>query len=165
MTEESAIVMDEIKSEIESTFVQLVVFEVDRQLMGIEVSKVREVVKFNQLTKTPGASEMIEGIIELREGIIPVIDLRKRLGIGASGDFEKTNVVITELNSYVFGFIVDRVDKVSTFSISDFMLPPPGATRVGKEFIVGVTKREKDLLLYLDIETVLNVEELIGELS
>ncbi|MBU3917005.1 chemotaxis protein CheW, partial [bacterium] len=110
----------ETQAEIESTFVQLVVFEIDKQLLGIEVSKVREVVKFGKLTPTPGASELIEGIIELREGIIPVIDLRKRLGIVSSEDFDKTNIIITEMEDYIFGFIVDRVDKVSTFSISDF---------------------------------------------
>ncbi len=76
MQQEETIVSDEIRAEIESMFVQLVVFEIDKQLLGIEVSKVREVVKFSQLTLTPGASDLIEGIIELREGIIPVIDLR-----------------------------------------------------------------------------------------
>ncbi|MCG8337071.1 MAG: chemotaxis protein CheW [Proteobacteria bacterium] len=164
MSEETA-VTEEVKSELDSTFVQLVVFEIDTQLLGIEVSKVREVVKFSQLTKTPGSSDLIEGIIELREGIIPVVDLRRRLGIVSEASFEKTNIVITEIGDYIFGFIVDRVDKVSTFAISDFMLPPPGATMVGKEFIIGVTKKNGNLLLYLDIDNVLNIEELMGGLS
>ena len=93
------------------------------------------------------------------------MDLRRRLGIVSEASFEKTNIVITEIGDYIFGFIVDRVDKVSTFSISDFMLPPPGATKVGKEFIIGVTKKNGNLLLYLDIDNVLNIEELMGGLS
>ena len=164
MREENNVALQEIEAEIESTFVQLVVFEIDQQMLGIEVSKVREVIKFSQLTKTPGASELIEGIIELREGIIPVVDLRKRLGIKSGAGFDKTNIVITEVRDYIFGFIVDRVDKVSTFSIADFMLPPPGSTKVGREFIIGVTKKNGHLLLYLDIDNVLNIEELIGGL-
>lgn len=152
------------ESEFDATFVQLVVFEVDKQLLGIEVTKVREVIKFSQLTLTPGASASIEGIVELREGIIPVIDLRKRLGMNPFSDYSGTNIVITEINDYIFGFIVDRVDKVSTFTISDFMLPPPGTTQVGNEYIIGVTKKDDVLLLYLDIDKVLNIEQLIEEL-
>lgn len=152
------------EKEIESTFVQLVVFEVDQQLMGIEVTKVREVIKFSQLTFTPGASKLIEGIVELREGIIPVIDLRKRLGMTAFESYDDTNIVIVEVKEYIFGFIVDRVDKVSTFAISDFMLPPPGTIQVGNEFIIGVTKKNDILLLYLDIDKVLDIEQLIREL-
>lgn len=165
MSNEQQLQEVESKEELESTFVQLVVFELDDQLMGIEVSKVREVVKYSKLTPSPGSSELIEGIIELREGIIPVVDLRKRLEITTSVSYERTNIVITEIGDYIFGFIVDRVDKVSTFSLSEFILPPPGATKVGKEYIIGVTKKNDTLLLYLDIDNILNLKELIGEFS
>ena len=79
--------------------VQLVTFEVNQQLFGIEVGNVQEVIRFDTITETPGSSEIIEGVIDLRGNIIPVIDLRKRFRIDAAPPRSGRRIIITEVES------------------------------------------------------------------
>ncbi len=143
--------------------VQLVTFEVNQQLFGIEVTTVQEVIKFNSITPTPGASEIIEGVIDLRGNIVPVIDLRKRFRLASAENQTGSKIIIAEVKEYIFGFIVDKVNEVHTFPISEFAPPPPGVSAPGSEYTVGMAHLGERLLLFLDIEQVLDVERLLGE--
>lgn len=141
--------------------VQLVTFGIGQQLFGLEVSKVQEVIRYETLTHTPGASDIIEGVIDLRENIIPVIDLQKRFKMENTADLPGKQVIITEVEEYIFGFIVDKVFEVQTFEVEEFEPPPPGVSPPGHEYVIGIVHKDEELLLFLDIEKVLEIERLL----
>lgn len=143
--------------------VQLVTFEVGNGVFGIDVSKVQEVIKYEKVTPTPESIDIVEGIIEVRGNIIPVIDLHKRFHLDLPSTYSKCKILITEVKGYVFGFIVGKVDEVSSIALSDFSPPPPGSSHPGSEFTIGIAHRYDQLLLYLDIDLVLNIDELLRE--
>ena len=153
----------EIKEDLGT--VQLVTFEINQELFGIEVSHVQEVIKFNTITPAPGAMKTVEGVIDLRGDIIPVIDLHKRFNMEPPREERGSKILITEVREYIFGFIVDKVDEVCTFPLAEFSPPPPGITRPGSDFTVGVGHQGERLLLYLDIEKVLDIDQLLQEYS
>lgn len=144
--------------------VQLVTFEVKQQLFGIDVSRVQEVIRFESIIETPGSLDLIEGVIDLRGNIIPVIDLRKRFKMNRLDDKTRQRIIIVESQDYIFGFVVDKVNEVYTFNVSEFELPPPGVSAPGSEYTVGMVHKEDALLLFLDIEKVLDLDQLLKEL-
>ncbi|MGK5095159.1 chemotaxis protein CheW [Deltaproteobacteria bacterium TL4] len=141
--------------------VQLVTFEVGGELFGVDVSKIHSVIKYDKVTPTPEAMDLIEGVIDLRGEIIPVVDLHKRFRLTIPEDYLKTKILIVEVREYIFGFIVGKVNEVYTFDLSEISAPPPGISRSGNEFTVGVLRKGDQLLLYLDVDEVLNIEELL----
>lgn len=155
--------LQEGKESREIEVVQLVTFEVNGQLFGIEVTKVQEVIRFDTITATPGSSEIIEGVIDLRGNIIPVIDLKNRFHIPTTPNKKGKRIIITEVRDYIFGFIVDKVNEVHTFAINEFEPPPPGVSAPGSEYTVGMAHKGDELLLFLDIEKVLDIERLLEQ--
>lgn len=126
-------------------------------IYGINVSKVREIIKFPELTDLPGTPEFIEGIFDLREIVIPVVNLAKWMGIVEPEDARKdARVIITEFNNVLIGFIVHDAKRIRRISWSDIE-PSSFASGAGIDGskITGVTKIEDDnVLLILDLESV-----------
>ena len=126
-------------------------------IYGINVSKVREIIKFPELTDLPGTPEFIEGIFDLREVVIPVVNLAKWMGIvepeSARAD---ARIIITEFNNILIGFIVHEAKRIRRINWSEI---EPASFAAGSEIdgskITGVTKIEGDnVLLILDLESV-----------
>ncbi len=133
-------------------------------IYGINVSKVREIIKVPKLTELPGTPEYIEGIFDLRDVVIPVVNLAKWMGIKEPEDAKKNaRVIITEFNNVLIGFIVHEAKRIRRISWSDIE-PASFATTSGNgsldgSKITGVTRIEDDaVLLILDLESV--VQEL-----
>ena len=127
-------------------------------IYGVNVSKVREIIKMPKLTELPGTPEFIEGIFDLREVVIPVINLAKWMGIVEPKEAaEEARVIITEFNNVLIGFIVHEAKRIRRISWSDIepatFMSPSGELDSNK--ITGVTKIEGDnVLLILDLESV-----------
>ncbi len=136
--------------------------EIYEGIYGINVSKVREIIKVPKLTELPGTPEFIEGIFDLRDVVIPVVNLAKWMGIEEPEDAKKNaRVIITEFNNVLIGFIVHEAKRIRRISWSDIepatFVSGSGALDGSK--ITGVTKIEDDaVLLILDLESV--VQEL-----
>ena len=131
-------------------------------IYGINVSKVREIIKMPKLTELPGTPEFIEGIFDLRDVVIPVVNLAKWMGVTEPEEAQKNaRVIITEFNNVLIGFIVHDAKRIRRISWSDIE-PASFAAGVGEldgSKITGVTKIEGDnVLLILDLESV--VQEL-----
>ena len=131
-------------------------------IYGINVSKVREIIKVPKLTELPGTPDYIEGIFDLRDVVIPVISLAKWMGIEEPDEAKKNaRVIITEFNNVLIGFIVHEAKRIRRISWSDIE-PASFATGNGAldgSKITGVTRIEDDaVLLILDLESV--VQEL-----
>jgi len=127
-------------------------------IYGINVSKVREIIKLPHLTDLPGTPEFIEGIFDLRDVVIPVVNLAKWMGIAVPPEAEKqARVIITEFNNVLIGFIVHDAKRIRRISWSDIepasFVSTSGSLDGSK--ITGVTKIEGDnVLLILDLESV-----------
>lgn len=127
-------------------------------IYGINVSKVREIIKLPKLTELPGTPEFIEGIFDLRSVVIPVVNLAKWMNISEpEGADKNSRVVITEFNNVLIGFIVHeakRIRRISWADIEPASFMSSSATVEGSK-ITGVTKIEGDnVLLILDLESV-----------
>jgi len=127
-------------------------------IYGINVSKVREIIRVPSLTELPGTPEFIEGIFDLREVVIPVVDLAKWMGITPPEGIENSSrVIITEFNNVLIGFVVHEAKRIRRISWSD--IEPAsfmnGQGSMDSSKITGVTKIEDDsVLLILDLESV-----------
>ncbi len=136
--------------------------EIYEGIYGINVSKVREIIKYPKLTELPGVPEFIEGIFDLRGVVIPVVDLARWMGITAPQDRKvNSRVIIAEFNNILIGFVVHEAKRIRRINWSD--IEPASFTSghgvLDKSKITGVTRIENDeVLLILDLESV--VEEL-----
>ncbi len=158
--------MDDNSLKVGSNEMELVDFRIFKQeddhvyegIYGINVSKVREIIKMPSLTELPGTPEFIEGIFDLREVVIPVVNLAKWMGIVEPEEVKKnTRVIITEFNNVLIGFIVHEAKRIRRISWSDIEPATFMNSSSGLEAnkITGVTKIEGDsVLLILDLESV-----------
>ncbi len=125
-------------------------------IYGINVSKVREIIRVPFLTELPGTPEFIEGIFDLRDVVIPVVNLAKWMGITPPEDIEKNSrVIITEFNNVLIGFIVHEAKRIRRINWGDIEPATFVSSSIDGSKITGVTKIEGDnVLLILDLESV-----------
>jgi len=145
----------------EDKLMQLVGFNIGTELFGVSILMVQEIIRSAPITTVPNSPEFIEGIINLRGNIVPVIDLRKRLNIYREDmDYEKSWILILNINDRVTGFIVDFVTKVLKID-ENTVEPPPDIVVAGLEsqYIRGVCKLDKNLLILLDFNRILRIDE------
>ena len=142
---------------------QLVGFTIGNELFGVDILMVQEIIKSTPITPVPNSPDFIEGVINLRGNIIPVIDLRKRLNIKKPAEKAIKDIWILILNvaDKVTGFIVDSVTEVLKIQ-ADTIEPPPDIVLAGlqSQYILGVCKIEKQLLILLDFNRILLLKEM-----
>ncbi len=139
----------------ESDILQLVTFNVGNEEFAVNILNVQEINRMTDLTRVPNASDYIKGVINLRGKVIPIIDLRKRIGLEAKVSDSSTRIIVIEINEKVVGFIVDKVNEVMRIS-QDHMEPPPNVVSgIDKDFITYIAKLEDRLLILLDLEKII----------
>ncbi|MDD4518209.1 MAG: chemotaxis protein CheW [Limnochordia bacterium] len=139
---------------------QFVVFSLQSEEFAIDIMKVREIIKLISITKLPQTPEFVEGIVNVRGEIIPVVSLRKRFGLADNGDDSLTRIVIVELTEgSLTGLIVDEVSEVLRLSATAIEPPPQGIDGLRTEFIEGIGKVDNRLLVILRMEKLLNTSE------
>lgn len=139
---------------------QLVSFVVGAEEFAIPILSVQEINRMMQITRVPQSPGFIEGVINLRGKIIPVMDLRKRFGLGEKETSSDARVVVVEVTGRVIGFTVDRVNEVLRIDSKIIEPPPTMVTTVDTEFVQGVGKLEDRLLILLDLNRLFSTEEL-----
>jgi purine-binding chemotaxis protein CheW len=131
---------------------QLVTFEVSGEEFAVDILAVQEINRMLDLTRVPQSPPEVEGVINLRGRIIPVVDLRKRFALAASDRNEHNRIIVVEVQGRVLGFIVDRVHEVLRIP-SDIVEPAPEMTcSIDSDFIAGVGKLNDRLLILLDLQ-------------
>ncbi len=138
---------------------QLVSFHIGDEEFAVDILNIQGINRMVEVTKVPNAPDYVEGIINLRGRVIPIIDLRKRLGLQEKEYDKDTRFIVVELTNKVIGFIVDSVNEVLRINSSITEPPPPVVAGVDSEFITAVGKLEDRLLILLDIERVLSSTE------
>lgn len=138
---------------------QLVSFKIGNEEFGIDILKVEEIIRIISITKIPNAPEFIEGVVNLRGRVIPVVNLRTRLGFERKEFDNQTRVIVVEVNGSTLGFIVDSVREVLRIPKSITEPPPALTTSINTEYITAVGKLEDRLLILLDLEKVLTNQQ------
>jgi len=138
---------------------QLVSFIIENEEFGIDILNVQEIIRPVTITRVPNAPSYVEGVINLRGRIVPVIDLRKRFGLPARPTDHQTRIVVVELEGKVMGFMMDAVKEVIRVSRSVIEPPPDLTIGIDTHYISGVAKLEDRLLILLELEEVLSTEE------
>lgn len=139
---------------------QLVSFNIGSEEFGVDILKVQEINRMVEITRVPQAPLYVEGVINLRGKVIPIIDLRKRFGIEARGYDKNTRIVVVDINGTIMGMIVDAVSEVLRLPASIIENPPEIVTGLNSEYIKGVAKLEDRLLIFLDLSKVIDANEL-----
>lgn len=140
--------------------IQLVVFRLGKELYGVNISSVQEIVRVPGVTQVPDAPAFLEGVINLRGRIVPVIDLRKRLGLAAAEKDKASRVLVTEKEGKVVGLLVDAASEVLRITSEEVEAPPEMISAIGVEYITGVAKVEERLIILLDLKKILSVEDI-----
>jgi two-component system chemotaxis response regulator CheV len=128
-----------------------------RQIFGINVFKVQEVIRTPPLSALPGAHPYIAGVADIRGRIVPVIDLQRAIGADALGDSQRAHVVIAEFNRSVQGFLVSGVDRIVHIDVAALQPPPSGGT---EGYLTAITRLGEQLVEIIDVEKVL--AEVVG---
>ncbi len=144
--------------------VQMISFNIGTEQFGVEILMVQEIIMMSDVTEIPNAPDFVEGVINLRGNIIPVLDLRKRLrlrgGQAAQPLTAGTRILVVDVDENITGFIVDSVSKVLSVPASR-VFPPPDIIVAGvqSQYISGVVHLENSILIVLDFRKILSIEE------
>jgi purine-binding chemotaxis protein CheW len=136
-----------------SQALKLVTFCIGGEEYGVDIMAVREINRMTEFTRVPQSPKDVEGVINLRGRIVPVIDLRKRFGMPPSERTESSRVMVVEVGGRVLGFIVDRVSQAGLEVQSGVVDPPPAmACSIDADYLAGVAKLQDRLVILLDLE-------------
>ena len=131
---------------------------------GVEILKVQEINGVVDVTRVPRTPPYVRGVINLRGRVIPVVDLRAKFGIEMIEDSEKTCIIVVQLNHQgdlvTMGVIVDDVSEVLNISEDQIAPPPSFGEGVDSNFIIGMGKLEKRVVILLDIDRVMKSDDL-----
>jgi len=153
--------MDEITTiKQENELLQLVTFAIGEEEFGIDILKVQEIIRTMAITKVPNSPPHVEGVINLRGKVIPVIDLRSRFLLESKPHDNQTRIIVVDLHRVVIGFVVDGVSEVLRIQSNTVEPPPPVVSGIESEYIKGVGKLDNRLLILLDLDKLIPIEEL-----
>ncbi|MBN1114978.1 MAG: purine-binding chemotaxis protein CheW [Oligoflexia bacterium] len=138
---------------------KVVTFVLGEEKFCIEILLVQEIVREVKVTRVPKAPAFVEGVINLRGKVIPVVDLRKRFEIPVGEKTKDSRVIILNINDSLVGFIVDSVDRVIDIKKEHVEETPGIAFTVESKFIAGVAKVGEELILLMDIDRIFSSEE------
>ena len=142
-----------------SGLLQLVSFKIANEEFGIDILNVQEINRMVKITQVPNSPRFVEGVINLRGRVIPVIDLRLKLGITKKEYDKDTRIIVVDLKGKTVGFLVDSVSEVLRIPKSITEAPPKIAAGINSEYITAVGKLEDRLLILLDLNKVLLEDE------
>tara|TARA_B100000700_G_scaffold294374_1_gene356293 strand:- start:5904 stop:6407 length:504 start_codon:yes stop_codon:yes gene_type:complete len=138
---------------------QWVTFQLEQETYGINVMQVQEVLRYSEIAPVPGAPDYVLGIINLRGNVVTVIDTRLRFGLPENEITDNTRIVIIESDKQVIGILVDSVAEVVYLKKSEIDSAPNVGTEESARFIQGVSNREGELLILVDLDKMLTDEE------
>ena len=138
---------------------RLISFRVGPETFVLDIMAVRQIIPYTGSTTVPTAPSFVEGIVVLRNDVIPIIDLRDRLYPSLEERSEQALVLITHTSAGLIGIKVDEVRRILNVSSDDVLPPPPIVRGVRGEYLIGIVKHEDSIVLLIDIDTVLSVEE------
>ncbi len=144
---------------------QLVSFNIGSEEFGVDILKVQEINRVVEITRVPQAPHYVEGVINLRGKVIPIVDLRKRFNLEEKEYDKNTRIVVVDISGNIMGMVVDSVSEVLRLPANTIEPPPEIVANINSEYIKGVAKLEDRLLIFLDLSKVIDVNEMSGVTS
>lgn len=142
----------------EDPILQMVTFCLDKETYGINVMDVQEVLRYTEISRVPGAPSYVLGIINLRGKVVTVMDTRQRFGLRAAEVHDDSRIVIIEAGKQVIGILVDSVSEVVYLRQSEIESPPNVGSNAAS-FIHGVSNKNGELLILVDLSRMFSEEE------
>ncbi|HEY0380804.1 MAG TPA: chemotaxis protein CheW [Candidatus Elarobacter sp.] len=139
--------------------IQVVSFKLGSEEYGVDIAQVQEINRMVAVTHVPRAPQFMEGVINLRGQLIPIIDLRARFGMPRAEHTKNTRIVVTEIGSKRVGMVVDSVSEVLRLPTDQVEPAPDMITGVDTEYIRGVGKIEDRLIILLDLGRIISGAE------
>lgn len=136
-----------------------VTFNLDKEIYGVNVMQVREVLRYTDIAPVPGAPSYVLGIINLRGNVVTVIDTRMRFGLSTAEVTDNSRIMIIESDKQQIGILVDSVSEVVDLNTADIDDTPNVGTEESAKFICGVCNRGDELLILIDLNKLLTAEE------
>lgn len=143
----------------DNSVLQWVTFKLGDETYGINVMQVQEVLRYSEIAPVPGAPDYVIGIVNLRGNVVTVIDTRTRFGLMPSEVTDNSRIVIIEADKQVVGILVDSVAEVVYLKSSEIDSAPNVGTEESAKFIQGVSNRDDELLILVDLNKLLTDDE------
>ena len=141
---------------------QFISFSVGEEEYGLELLRVKEVIRVREITWLPKAPSFVKGIINLRGDVIPIIDLRDKFGLETREQTAQTRVIVVEVEGRLMGMVVDSASQVVRIPADQIDAPPPVLGGLSQEFITGVGKTEDKLVILLNVDAILTMDEKVA---
>jgi len=158
-----------MEGQVGGSISQYLTFKLDQELFAVDISKVREVLEFTSMTRVPRTPDFMRGVINLRGNVVPVVDMRLKLGLSMTEKTVDTCVVISEVSvdgeTTVLGALVDSVQEVIDLDSGHVAPPPHLGSRIDASVIRGMGKREDEFIMILDLDRVFTSEDLRASTS
>jgi purine-binding chemotaxis protein CheW len=149
--------VQEQRAAVEATE-HLVTFYLDREEYGVDVRQVQEIRRVGEITTVPRAPEFVRGVINLRGRILPVLDMKKKLGLGEVAASRTARIVVVRVRERLLGLLVDGASQVPKIPVSRIEPPPEEVVERGGDYIRGVAKLDDRLIILVDLERLLAYE-------
>lgn len=140
--------------------IQVVVFTLNDEVCGVETTQVKEIVKYESITKMPDMPKFIDGVISLRGTVVPVVNLNKRFGLGETEITKKTKIIINDIEGKLIGFIVNDVSEIIKISAQDIENTPDLIKETHNSYLKKVGRRGDELISILDFSAILTDTEI-----
>lgn len=153
--------------ELDGEINQIISFTVGTEEYGLEILRVKEVIKSSGITVLPNAASFIKGIINLRGDVIPIVDLRDKFGIASGETTAATRVIVVDVDGRLVGMVVDSTSQVVRIPTDQIDPPPPMFGGISTSYLKGVAKLEDRLIVLLNIDNILSGDErqIVDEVS
>ncbi len=155
--------MDQLTSG--SDILQLVTFNMGTEEYAVNILNVQEINRMTEIAKVPNAPSYVEGVINLRGRVIPVVSLSKRFGFVEKDQDEQSRIIIMDIQGITIGVIVDSVSEVLRIPANTVDPAPHIATEMGTEFIKGIAKMEDRLIILIDMDLLIERSESVSMLE
>lgn len=146
-------------NETVSDELKLIIFKLGREEYGMDILKVQEIKRMMSITRVPSTPSFIKGVINLRGSVLPVIDLRTRLGLFEAELTEAARIIVVLVNEGVVGFIVDEVVEVTTINPQNVEAVQTLSNGLSAEYISGIAKADSRLYIMLNPDAIVNITQ------
>jgi len=140
--------------------IKIVVFTLNDEMCGVETTQVKEIVKYESITKMPDMPKFIDGVISLRGTVVPVVNLNKRFGLGETEITKKTKIIINDIEGKLIGFIVNDVSEIIKIPAEDIENTPDLIKGTHNAYLKNVGKKGDQLISILDLSAILTDTEI-----
>ena len=154
MSEIENVVNENVNDEL-----KLIIFKLGREEYGMDILRVQEIKRMMSITRVPSTPPFIKGVINLRGSVLPVIDLRTRLGLVETELGDAARIIVIMANDTTVGFIVDEVVEVTTINTQNIEVAHALSTGLSTEYISGIAKADKRLFIMLNPDSIVNIQQ------